>query len=119
MAPSSFGERFGYALWLFHLRTGKPARYSVVGAKAGRTGEAIGAWLKAAKAPDAHSIRDPTAKYLGVGADWLFDGKGEVPEPDLWARWQAARRRPRPVQATGAKAFEPEPAEKVAGKRNR
>jgi hypothetical protein len=116
VALSSFGERFGYALWLFHLRTGKPASNRAVGLEAGRTGEAIAAWLRAPKAPDAHSIRAPTARFLGVDADWLFDEKGDPPRPDLWDAWTKARHRT--VKQLPA-AMEPAPSSAGKGeKRN-
>lgn len=92
MARSAFGERFGYALWLYHLRAGRAPTFSAVGKAARRSGVAVSAWLKMETAPDKASLREPLPKYLHVPETWLFAGDGEPPRPELWEAWITERR---------------------------
>lgn len=87
MARSAFGERFGYALWLYHLRAGRAPTFRAIGEAVKRSGEAVAAWLKMENAPDKASLREPLPKHLHVPEDWLFEGEGEAPRADLWHAW--------------------------------
>lgn len=90
-AGSTFGERFGYACWLYYLREGKAPAYAAIGRVAGRTGEAVGMWMNAKEPPSDFKVHEPAASFLGIDERWLFREEGEPPRPDLWEVWIAAR----------------------------
>lgn len=89
---TTFGERFGFALWMAHLTTGEVPSYADIGRRVGRTGPAVGAWIAANDPPPDWKVHEPLAKYLGVEDDWLVKGRGEPPDQILWSRWIAHRR---------------------------
>lgn len=93
MAHSTFGERFGYACWLYYLRNGRPPSYAAIGREASRTGEAVSAWASAEQPPADFKVHAPTAEFLEVDEMWLFREQGDPPKPDLWKVWLSERRR--------------------------
>jgi len=42
--------------------------------------------------PRDWEIQEPTSRFLGVPASWLFRNETDAPEPDLWDLWLKARR---------------------------
>jgi len=100
---SAFSERLGFALWLYALNHGGRVPGNATIARAvGRTGPAVTVWLKQNYAPpdyepkDSQRLKAPLhqalADYLAVPKDWLIDGEGDAPEPDLWKQWLARQR---------------------------
>lgn len=89
---STFGERFGYACWIFYLRAGRPPSLAAIGRDASRTGEAVSAWLSSDEAPPDFKVHAPVSTFLDVDEYWLFRGVGDPPKPALWKEWLAARR---------------------------
>lgn len=114
MARSGFDIRFGYLRWLYHLQTAKPLDFAELArelrgpAEAPTlSGQTISGWAKRSKATDSRKHMRALATYFAVAEDWLIDGHGEPPRPELWRVWEAARSRPVPVMAP---KLEPVPA---------
>jgi hypothetical protein len=102
--PLSFGDRFGYLLWLKHLADGEAPSYRDVGKAVERSGEAVGAWRVREDAPPDYRVHEPLAGFFGAAQEWVVTGKGEPPEPELWKFWIRYRRaQPKPVPAGAAK----------------
>lgn len=93
VARSTFGERLGYARWLYHLVTGEAPAYAEIGRATGRTGQAVSGWMGVAESPADYRVHAPTAEFLGVDERWLFRDEGEPPRPELWKEWIKERRR--------------------------
>lgn len=92
MAPTTtFGERFGYAKWLYHLRKGYQPGHAEIGDAVGREGQAVTHWADREAPPpdyrDGKPLHAPLAEFLQVDKAWLIDGAGEPPLPELWERW--------------------------------
>lgn len=96
VTPSTFGLRLGYANWLYHLSTGEPLTLAAIAKAVGRTGPAVGSWFARALPPpdylDGTPLHEPLASTLGVSKEWLINGHGDAPMPDLWKIWVGARR---------------------------
>lgn len=97
MEHPKFGVRFGYALWLHHLRTGRALQWSKIGAAIGRSGQAVSAWPDAEEAPTDWRIQQPLAELLEVSSDWLIKNDGTPPLPELYSFWEAARNPAKPM----------------------
>jgi hypothetical protein len=93
VAPPRFGERLGYARWLYHLVTGAAPSHAEIGREVGRTGPAVGAWMEEQEPPSDYRVHAPLAAFLGVEEGWLIRDAGEPPRAELWAAWTAERRR--------------------------
>ncbi len=91
MERSTFADRFGYARWLAHLRTGKSPSFADIGQEIGRTGPAVGAWTDAIEPPPDYRIHGPLARYFDLPEMWLIRNEGDPPRPELWKEWMAAR----------------------------
>jgi hypothetical protein len=82
-----------------HLTEGTPPVYAEIGRGVGKAGElpkavsgqTISAWSWRDEAPDGRRNTSGLAKYLNVTEEWLIDGEGEPPRPDLWSVWSTAR----------------------------
>jgi hypothetical protein len=110
----AFSERLAYALWLYALNHGGRVPGNATIARAvGRTGPAVTQWLKQDYAPPDYEPKDSQRKkaplhealasYLDVPKDWLIDGVGEPPEPELWRQWIVRQRHHRASSAVAAK----------------
>lgn len=119
---TTFGDRFGFLLWLKHLENGEPPSYRDVGKAVERTGEAVGAWRVREDAPPDYRLHDPLADFFGADPEWIVTGKGEPPEPELWKVWTRYRRaQPKSVPAGAAKQItraDVAAAKKATGKRS-
>lgn len=93
MKPSGFGSRFGYARWLYHLRTGSAPTHAEIAREVKRTGPAVSAWVEADDAPVDYRVHAPLAEFLEVDEAWLVKNAGEPPRAELWQAWRAARER--------------------------
>lgn len=91
MSEPPFGTRLGYAMWLYHLTTGRAPAFAKIGEAVGRTGQAVSAWLERPSAPD-YALHKPLARFLEVSLTWLVDGEEDPPHPDLWPVWLQERR---------------------------
>jgi hypothetical protein len=111
---SHFGVRFGYARWLYHLRTGSSPGHAEIGREIGRTGPAVSGWMDAADAPIDWRVHTPLAEFLGIDESWLVRGQGDTPRPELWEAWLAARRQ---AQKADAGRFKPAPGSSSAAKK--
>lgn len=112
MAPSRFGHRFGYALWLHHLRSGRVLPWAKIGEAVGRSGQAVSAWPELEDAPTDWRIQEPLSELLSASVDWLIKDEGEPPMPDLWKVWIAERRRAQRMPASAFKEAGKKPAAK-------
>lgn len=93
MARSVFAERFGYVIWLAHLRTGTAPSFAEIGrAIGGLTGQAVSGWADREKPPANYELHKPLATFFGVSIDWLIGGEGEAPQKELWEIWLRERR---------------------------
>lgn len=87
-----FHERLAYARWLRHLRTGECTTDKEIADATDRSSPWVTKWKVSEEAPaDRHAAR-ALSTFFGIEERWLMDGEGEAPEPDLWPRWEAARR---------------------------
>lgn len=100
MARSTFAERFGYAGWLYHLRTGRAPTFASIASATGRTGVTVSSWASADDAPSDWRVHQPLAECLGVEELWLIRDEGAAPEPKLWTLWIDARRAGKPAGVT-------------------
>lgn len=114
----TFGERFGYLVWLRHLTDGHAPTNEDIGRAVGRTGVSVGAWFDKEKAPDGRDLDDPLDVYFNGAGKWLLSGQGEPPRPELLVAWEAARQGPtepilapvaRPAQSPSRAARAAEP----------
>jgi hypothetical protein len=117
VAHSPFSVRFGYALWIQHLKRGEVPGWAEIGRAVTRTGQAVSAWATAAEAPVDYRVHAPLAEFLEVDEAWLVKNVGEPPQPDLWQTWRAARaiRQPPVALRRAAQA----PSSKTAAKKGR
>lgn len=91
LAESSFRERLAYARWLRTLRTGEAPTNVDLARAAGRSSAWATGIVSADRPPDSREVGRGLSDYLGVPELWLMDGRGAVPEPELWVRWQKER----------------------------
>jgi hypothetical protein len=93
---STFGERFEYAVFLYHLEHGRAPGNAEIGKAVGRKGQAVTLWsVREAPPPDYRDgkpLHVPLAAFFGVDRTWLIDNDGEPPRPDLWRDWITKRR---------------------------
>lgn len=90
---STFGQRFGYARWLYHLRTGDAPTNKAIAEQVGRSAPAVGAWVVAEAPPPHYITHAPLAAFFELDERWLLRGEGDPPYPELWKEWLAARER--------------------------
>lgn len=91
LAHSTFALRFGYAVWLLHLKRGDAPGFAEIGRAVTRTGQAVSAWAVAEEAPVDYRVHGPLAAFLSVEEGWLVKNVGDPPRPDLWKAWTEAR----------------------------
>lgn len=87
----TFRERLAYLRWLKHLVVGEPPTKEAIGEAVNRSGAWVSKWEDSPTAPKDYTVHAPLAAYFDVGRDWLIEGVGEAPDPDLWTRWRLAR----------------------------
>lgn len=93
MIEETFGARFGYLRWLRFLRDGDAASWAEIGRAIGRTGQAISAWGSMREVPTDYRLHRPLLDYFELkDGEWLIEGRGNPPMPDLWSVWLQARR---------------------------
>lgn len=95
MARSTFWERFEYAIWIRHLRTGAAPSYVEIGrAAGGLTGQGVSNWKGREKPPTNYELHKPLADFFQVPQEWLISDVGDPPRPELWTIWRAERSAP-------------------------
>lgn len=104
---STFAERFGYALWIKHLRDGDAPSFAEIGRAVDRTGPAVSAWRNSEEPPPDYRVHPPMAAYFDIDERWLIRDEGVAPEPELWTRWLRERRRRGAKQSRGVPATRP------------
>lgn len=91
--PVTFATRLSYLRWLRVLDTHTFESLVQFAAFAGVNYGLYMKWQDSAEPPDQR----PTAKAflsaglarLGATEDWLLDGEGAAPRPELWELWKA------------------------------
>lgn len=116
VARTRFGHRFGFALWLHHLRTGRALPWSKIGEAVGRTGQAVSAWPEQEEAPTDWKIQEPLSQLLGASVEWLIKDQGEPPMPDLWDVWLRTRQKEDRARAKEMSGFEAQSSKPAAKK---
>ena len=101
---SAFHERLAYARWLLHLRTGDCPADADIARGISQSAPWVAKWKVRTDAPDSRERAKALSSFLGVREEWLIDNEGEPPEPNLWDRWIAERRRVRPSHVRRATA---------------
>jgi len=89
-----FAERLAYLRWLLNRGRTDPITDIQLAERLGVGLKWLGKWKSRDEAPNGRSeaLRISEAiKPWGASIDWLYDGKGEAPEPALWRAWLAAR----------------------------
>lgn len=108
MSEPGFDVRLAYARWLDgqgRLMAESDADFAE---RAGVGYQWFAKWRKRRDAPRDRDLTRRLVDTLGVNGDWLLDGKGAAPEPDLWRRWIAAAAKPvESVSASSAEARDP------------
>lgn len=94
-APS-FGERYAYVIWLRAAGRLNAEGDNDVAAGADVTRQWIQKWRRRDQAPNERLMTRNLVRFLenpiGPLEDWLLDGVGEPPRPELWQVWSEARR---------------------------
>lgn len=101
---SIFSERLAYARWVRQLRTRGAESDKQLAELSGLSYVWLSKWKKRPDAPTERLLCRALARYLFVEEDWLLDGEGEPPRPDLWPDWVTAFRKApvvAPKAATG------------------
>lgn len=125
-----FNERLGYLRWLRNRGRAEPESDAEVAAALGVEGAWLSKWKKAAAFSRDRTMALKIESALdgtGVSSRWLLDGDGDVPEPEMWAIWDAYRVRPKKVAtreflasgAVGGSAQTGKPARAQTDKRRR
>lgn len=63
----------------------------------GRSSVTVGEWRDKENFPDKRGLDTALSRYFGAAPEWITDGKGTPPQPDLWTMWlrlRALRRAP-------------------------
>lgn len=92
MAHSTFGQRLGYAFWLYHLKHGRVPTKKALATAVDRTGPVIAPWLGAAEPPPDWKVHEPLARFFDVPQEWLIQERGQPPLQPFWDAWIGARR---------------------------
>lgn len=92
MPETTFAERLAYARALRHIRTGEAPSDAEIGKAVDRVPQWVTKWKQSETPPKDYRVHAPLAEFLEVPVEWLRDGSGDPPEPDVWALWVAARR---------------------------
>lgn len=98
---STFRERMAYARWVRQL-SGRGAESDRELADLSGLGyDWVHKWKQRDDAPVERLMSRALARYLLVDEEWLLDGIGDPPRPDLWADWIKGYRSP-PIEAPKA-----------------
>lgn len=89
MPTSTFADRLAYLRWRW--AAGAIKATDLAFAQSLGVGEKWYAkWKVSDRAPGGRDEHKAIATRIGAPvADWLYDGEGEPPEPELWVRWKA------------------------------
>lgn len=98
---SLFSERLAYARWVRQLVSTGAETDSDLATRAGLSYVWLAKWKKRPDAPTERLLCRALARYLFVDEEWLLDGIGEAPHPELWSDWLTAFRKP-PIEAPKA-----------------
>lgn len=118
-APA-FGERYAYVLWLRSAGRIHPEGDNDVAAGAGITRQWLQKWRRKNQAPNERLMTRNLVRFLETPygwalEDWLLDGVGGPPRPDLWAVWSAARAQLLAANAAKANAKSARTVETISG----
>lgn len=95
MPDIGFRDRLAYVRWLRARGKTKMERDTELAEGLGVGYEWLKKWGRRAEAPQGRREYDAIRRALtpiGVSVDWLYDGIGETPHPELWAFWVEAMR---------------------------
>lgn len=90
MPGTGFRERLAYVRWLRARGQTVVENDTELAAELGVGYEWLKKWAKRSDAPPGLAHYDILAAALapmGVSVDWLYDGTGAPPSPELWGLW--------------------------------
>lgn len=94
MSELGFPDRLAYLRWLRNLGRVVPEKDGEL-AKAWGVGlQWLRKWKRRPEAPEGRTEATAIGKALepmGTTVEWLYDGAGAAPRPDLWREWLVAR----------------------------
>jgi hypothetical protein len=90
-----FRDRLAYVRWLRARGKTRMEKDTELAEGLGVGYEWLKKWGRRAEAPEGRTQYEAIRRALepiGVAVDWLYDGVGETPHPELWAFWVEAMR---------------------------
>jgi transcriptional regulator with XRE-family HTH domain len=88
LADGGFAERLAYVRWVRQARLRRYENDRQLAAALGVGEKWLGKWKDSTKAPEGRSEASAIEAVLGrPTTEWLYDGVGEPPNPELWQAW--------------------------------